>query len=64
MNIIRRRLFPTNASFIHQRINFLHNSASWKKLVQFNLSDIGEGIAEVQVKEWFLILKLNLAHIN
>ena len=34
------------------RLNFLHNSQIWQKLVQFKLSDIGEGIAEVQLKEW------------
>jgi len=30
----------------------LHYTNVLEKLVQFNLSDIGEGIAEVQVKEW------------
>jgi 2-oxoisovalerate dehydrogenase E2 component (dihydrolipoyl transacylase) len=31
---------------------YVHFTSVLDKLVQFNLSDIGEGIAEVQVKEW------------
>lgn len=31
-----------------------HVSAARKEIVQFNLSDIGEGIKEVTVKEWFV----------
>ncbi|KAL3090884.1 hypothetical protein niasHS_007259 [Heterodera schachtii] len=36
----------------YQQFASYHFSKSLFKLVQFNLSDIGEGIAEVQVKEW------------
>uniref|UniRef100_A0A0K0EJZ9 Dihydrolipoamide acetyltransferase component of pyruvate dehydrogenase complex n=1 Tax=Strongyloides stercoralis TaxID=6248 RepID=A0A0K0EJZ9_STRER len=38
---------------IHKTSKF-HLSANLAALVQFKLSDIGEGIAEVQVKEWFV----------
>lgn len=30
----------------------LHLTPQWQKVVSFNLSDIGEGIREVTVKEW------------
>ncbi|CEF67553.1 Lipoamide acyltransferase component of branched-chain alpha-keto acid dehydrogenase complex, mitochondrial [Strongyloides ratti] len=40
-------------NFIHNTSKF-HLSANLAGLVQFKLSDIGEGIAEVQVKEWFI----------
>lgn len=52
MNFLR--LFPlTNVVNTRHGFNlFLHSSASWQKLVQFNLTDIGEGIAEVELKEW------------
>uniref|UniRef100_A0A1I8GZP1 Lipoamide acyltransferase component of branched-chain alpha-keto acid dehydrogenase complex, mitochondrial n=1 Tax=Macrostomum lignano TaxID=282301 RepID=A0A1I8GZP1_9PLAT len=30
------------------------SSALWKQLVQFRLSDIGEGIRQVTIKEWFV----------
>uniref|UniRef100_A0A183CFI9 Dihydrolipoamide acetyltransferase component of pyruvate dehydrogenase complex n=1 Tax=Globodera pallida TaxID=36090 RepID=A0A183CFI9_GLOPA len=36
----------------HQQLFLFHSSKLLYKLVQFNLSDIGEGIADVQVKEW------------
>lgn len=29
-----------------------HVSPQWQKVISFNLSDIGEGIREVTVKEW------------
>ena len=29
-------------------------SAGRREIVQFNLSDIGEGIAEVSIKEWYV----------
>lgn len=40
--------------FIQSRIASIHTTASLDKLVSFNLSDIGEGIREVTVKEWFV----------
>ncbi|XP_053205265.1 lipoamide acyltransferase component of branched-chain alpha-keto acid dehydrogenase complex, mitochondrial-like [Panonychus citri] len=41
--------FPIQSRLIHT------NSGLWSgKLVSFNLSDIGEGISEVVVKEWFI----------
>lgn len=36
------------------RARHVHLSASVNKLVQFNLSDIGEGIREVTVRNWFV----------
>uniref|UniRef100_A0A914GWG9 Dihydrolipoamide acetyltransferase component of pyruvate dehydrogenase complex n=1 Tax=Globodera rostochiensis TaxID=31243 RepID=A0A914GWG9_GLORO len=36
----------------YQQLFLFHSSKLLYKLVQFNLSDIGEGIADVQVKEW------------
>uniref|UniRef100_A0A915I599 Lipoamide acyltransferase component of branched-chain alpha-keto acid dehydrogenase complex, mitochondrial n=1 Tax=Romanomermis culicivorax TaxID=13658 RepID=A0A915I599_ROMCU len=38
----------------HEKRFFRLWPASFAKLVQFKLSDIGEGIAEVQIKEWFV----------
>lgn len=36
------------------RVRPVHLASCDQKLVQFNLSDIGEGIREVTVKEWFV----------
>ena len=33
---------------------FAIDARGWKEVVSFNLSDIGEGIAEVTVKEWYV----------
>lgn len=32
-----------------------HLTPQWQKVISFNLSDIGEGIREVTVKEWFVV---------
>ena len=40
---------------IHGRRGFhLSASSQGQEIVQFHLSDIGEGIKEVTVKEWFV----------
>lgn len=44
------------------RRNF-QTSLALQKLVTFNLSDIGEGIHEVSVKEWF-VAKFRLSSNN
>uniref|UniRef100_A0A0N4Z1T5 Dihydrolipoamide acetyltransferase component of pyruvate dehydrogenase complex n=1 Tax=Parastrongyloides trichosuri TaxID=131310 RepID=A0A0N4Z1T5_PARTI len=49
----RLSLITSKSSFIYNTSKF-HLSANLAALVQFKLSDIGEGIAEVQVKEWFV----------
>uniref|UniRef100_A0A914VJG0 Dihydrolipoamide acetyltransferase component of pyruvate dehydrogenase complex n=1 Tax=Plectus sambesii TaxID=2011161 RepID=A0A914VJG0_9BILA len=50
-SLISRRLIGGVFRFGHLRS--LHSSSVWSgKVVQFKLSDIGEGIAEVQLKEW------------
>lgn len=40
-------------SCLNQKRNF-RSSAYLQKIVQFNLADIGEGIAEVEMLEWFI----------
>lgn len=39
---------------VRVRVRHVHLSAYMDKLVQFNLSDIGEGIREVTVRNWFV----------
>lgn len=51
------RRFLTNGKRITNRalaVTQFHTSAQLDKTVSFNLSDIGEGIREVTVKEWFV----------
>lgn len=52
------RRFLTNGKRIAHRalpvVTQFHTSAQLDKTVSFNLSDIGEGIREVTVKEWFV----------
>ena len=45
------RLFTGGAP---QRPRFFHRTASVQELVSFKLADIGEGIAEVEVLEWYV----------
>jgi 2-oxoisovalerate dehydrogenase E2 component (dihydrolipoyl transacylase) len=40
--------------FKHDFIRGLHTTNYLAKLVQFKLADIGEGIAEVEMKEWYV----------
>lgn len=51
------RRFLTKGKRINNRtsaVTHFHTSSQLDKLVSFNLSDIGEGIREVTVKEWFV----------
>jgi hypothetical protein len=50
--LITRRLLHYTRKFKHFQFFNSQISGVLDKLVQFNLSDIGEGIAEVQLKEW------------
>lgn len=51
------RRFLTNGKRINKRavaVTQFHTSAQLDKIVSFKLADIGEGIREVTVKEWFV----------
>uniref|UniRef100_A0A0K0G0T0 Dihydrolipoamide acetyltransferase component of pyruvate dehydrogenase complex n=1 Tax=Strongyloides venezuelensis TaxID=75913 RepID=A0A0K0G0T0_STRVS len=54
MSVFRRFTSITSKANYIYNVSKLHLSANLSGLVQFKLSDIGEGIAEVQVKEWFV----------
>lgn len=51
--LVRRFLTVTGRQIV-PRSRQLHSTSHLAKLVSFNLSDIGEGIREVIVKEWFV----------
>ncbi|CRK91260.1 CLUMA_CG004940, isoform A [Clunio marinus] len=58
-SIFPRKSFLANSKHLGYSVNFnlrrsFQTSLSLQKLVTFNLSDIGEGIHEVSVKEWFV----------
>lgn len=67
LNLLKTRSLTTNSSRylpslnlptkIH-RIPFSISTKRFSSVVQFKLADIGEGIREVEVKEWFAILSL------
>lgn len=48
------RLLGTSSRIVRLNRHFNTARASFLPIVQFKLSDIGEGIAEVQVKEWYV----------
>jgi len=55
MNFLR--LFKNKFLISYYNFECLHTSNIYfGKLINFKLSDIGEGIAEVQLKEWFVLI--------
>uniref|UniRef100_A0AC35U125 Dihydrolipoamide acetyltransferase component of pyruvate dehydrogenase complex n=1 Tax=Rhabditophanes sp. KR3021 TaxID=114890 RepID=A0AC35U125_9BILA len=53
LSAFRRLQFISSSPFNKQYKN-VHLSANLAAIVNFKLSDIGEGIAEVQIKEWYV----------
>ncbi|XP_049549008.1 lipoamide acyltransferase component of branched-chain alpha-keto acid dehydrogenase complex, mitochondrial [Anopheles darlingi] len=51
---LRQRLACESQCQLARRSAPLHSSAVLERLVSFHLSDIGEGIREVTVKEWYV----------
>lgn len=47
-------LSTLGSTYQHIRLRQFHNNLILNKIVAYNLSDIGEGIKEVVVKEWFV----------
>ncbi|EGT43017.1 hypothetical protein CAEBREN_25669 [Caenorhabditis brenneri] len=52
--MLAARLLGTSSRIVKFNRHFHTAKASFLPIVQFKLSDIGEGIAEVQVKEWYV----------
>ncbi|XP_023714669.1 lipoamide acyltransferase component of branched-chain alpha-keto acid dehydrogenase complex, mitochondrial isoform X2 [Cryptotermes secundus] len=50
----RFSLQDIKTSWLHKKMLFHSSSKQANKIVSFNLTDIGEGINEVTVKEWFV----------
>jgi hypothetical protein len=47
-------LQDNNSSWLHKRLFFHSSPKQANKIVSFNLTDIGEGIKEVTIKEWLV----------
>lgn len=55
-SVLVRRLLTSGMRITRKppSLSHFHTSANLEKTISFNLSDIGEGIREVTVKEWFV----------